>query len=257
MSVTAISLRSKASHGWQGAASLLAMFILWQIAALSADSRWLPEPLTVTNLLWTETAHGPLLHHLDITLARVALSLAIALIAGSAFGYALGRSNVADRWLKPWLVVLLNVPALVTVVLVYIWLGLTEAALIVAVALNKLPTIAVTIREGAGRLDRELAQVAELYRFSWGVRFRQVVLPQLLPYLLVAARNGLALTWKIVLVAELLGRSSGVGFQLQLYFQNFDVGRILAYTVAFTASMLAIEYALLAPLERRLTLWRR
>jgi len=257
MNVTAMPLRSEASHAWQGAASLLAMLILWQIAAISAGSRWLPEPLAVTALLWSEAAHGPLLHHLGVTLARVALSLAIAVIVGSAFGYALGRSATADRWLKPWLVILLNVPALVIVVLVYIWLGLTEAALIIAVAVNKLPTVAVTIREGTGRLDRELAQVAELYRFSWSVRMLQVVLPQLLPYLLVAARNGLALTWKIVLVAELLGRSSGVGFQLQVYFQNFDVGRILAYTAAFAAAVLAIEYALLGRLERRLALWRR
>ena len=62
---------------------------------------------------------------------------------------------------------------------------------------------------------------------------RHVILPQLTPYLFAAARSGLALIWKIVLVVELLGRSNGVGFQIQIYFQLFDVTLILAYTLAF------------------------
>ena len=70
--------------------------------------------------------------------------------------------------------------------------------------------------------------MAALYRFGAARRMRYLVAPQLAPFLLVAVRNGLSLTWKIVLVAELLGRSSGIGFQLQIFFQNFDVTRILA-----------------------------
>ena len=74
---------------------------------------------------------------------------------------------------------------------------------------------------------------------------------------MVAARSGLALIWKIVLVVELLGRSDGVGFQLQLFFQLFDVPAILAYTLAFVAVVQVIELTILQPLERRVTRWRR
>jgi NitT/TauT family transport system permease protein len=242
---------------WQAGASLLALALVWQFAAAVTGSRLFPAPLEVARLLCTETLDGRLLHHLGTTLTRVAFSLAIALSTGSAIGYAAGRWPPADRWLKPWIVVFLNVPALVTLILVYVWLGLSDAALVIAVALNKIPNIAVTIREGANRLDRELAEMASFYRFDWKVRLRNLVLPQLTPFVLVAIRNGLALTWKIVLVAELLGRSDGVGFQLQVFFQNFDVGRILAYTTAFTGTMLAIEYGILAPLESRFASWRR
>lgn len=248
---------SDAVARWEGAASLLAMMILWQFTAAVAASRWLPPPIEVARLIWREAIGGELLPDLAITLARVAAGLCIALVVGSALGYAAGCSRGLDRWLRPWLLVLLNIPALVSVILVYIWLGLTEAALVVAVALNKIPTVAVTIREGAGRLDRDLSEMAGLYRLPTATRLLQVALPQLLPYLLIAARNGLALTWKVVLVAELLGRSSGVGFQLQVFFQNFDVGRILAYTAAFTATVFAIEYVLLVPLERSVNRWRR
>ena len=67
----------------------------------------------------------------------------------------------------------------------------------------------------------------------------------------------MSLIWKIVLVVELLGRSNGVGFQIHLYFQLFDVATILAYTLAFVAVMLAVEFLLLQPMERYATRWRR
>ena len=86
---------------------------------------------------------------------------------------------------------------------------------------------------------------------------RKVYLPQLNPYLMAAARNGLALIWKIVLVVELLGRSDGVGFQLGTFFQFFDIKGILAYTLAFAVVVLVVEALLMRPLDRRLSRWRQ
>src|SRR5918994_2145390 len=105
-------------------------------------------------------------HHLGITLARVGVGFIIAMAIGAALGVALGLSRALDRWLNPWLVILLNVPALVVIILTYIWLGLVETALLVAMALNKIPNVAVTLREGARALDRDYADVAQVYRLG-------------------------------------------------------------------------------------------
>ncbi|MGO4573284.1 ABC transporter permease [Microvirga sp. 2TAF3] len=204
-----------------------------------------------------EIRDGALLYHLGVTLARVVISFVIAIVVGTALGLALGRLVWLDRWLNPWIVILLNVPAVVVIILTYIWLGLTETALLVAVALNKIPNVAVTLREGARALDSDYQEVAQVYRYGPWLTLREVIIPQLSPYLLVAARNGLALIWKIVLVVELLGRSNGVGFQLQSYFQLFDVSRVTAYAAAFIACVMLIETAFFAPLERRVGRWRR
>jgi NitT/TauT family transport system permease protein len=59
-----------------------------------------------------------------------------------------------------------------------------------------------------------------------------------------------------VLVVELLGRSDGVGFQIQVYFQLFDVAHILAYALAFILIVQLIEWAALQPLERRAARWK-
>ena len=199
---------------------------------------------------------GALTFNLGVTLARVAASFTIAMALGAVIGLAMGRVPVFDRLADPWLVMLLNLPALVIIVLAYVWVGLTETAAIAAVALNKLPIATVTVREGARALDRTLDEMATVFRMGRWVRLRHVILPQLAPYLAAAARSGLSLVWKIVLIVELLGRPNGVGFEIGVAFQLFDVTRILAYALAFVAVMLAIETFLVQPFERYVSRWR-
>jgi ABC-type nitrate/sulfonate/bicarbonate transport system permease component len=150
----------------------------------------------------------------------------------------------------------LNIPALVIIILCYVWFGLVETAAVAAVAVNKLPLVAVTVREGVRAVDRKFLQVGTVFQLSLGRRLRYIYFPQLYPYLMAAARSGLSLIWKIVLVVELLGRSDGVGFQLGTFFQFFDITSILAYTLAFVLVIYSIESLLLRPLEARLTRWR-
>jgi NitT/TauT family transport system permease protein len=240
------------------AVSIAALILLWQLGALIADDpRRLPTPGAVLHAIIAYTASGELPYHLSVTLLRVAASFVIAMAIGSAVGLAMGRLPLFDRIAHPWLVFLLNIPALVTIVLAYIWIGLVESALIFAVAMNKIPNAVVTVREGARALDRSLLEMAAVYRIGWRRTLQQVVLPQLYPYLAAAARSGLALIWKIVLVTELLGRSSGVGFQIGLHFQLFDVTGILAYAIAFVVIIQVIEWTILLPLERHVSRWRR
>jgi NitT/TauT family transport system permease protein len=199
---------------------------------------------------------GALAFNLAVTLARVAVAFSIAMLLGSMIGLLMGRSRIVDQLGDPWLVVLLNLPALVIIVLAYVWAGLTETAAIAAVALNKLPVATVTVREGARALDTGLDEMAQVFRMRGWTRMRHIILPQLAPYLGAAARSGLSLVWKIVLIVELLGRPNGVGFEIGVAFQLFDVTRILAYALAFIAVMLAVETFLVQPLERRIAHWR-
>lgn len=236
--------------------SLLAFLALWQLAAWLAQSQTLPPPATVFARIAAETASLALPQHLGITLLRVAVAFVLALLIGAAIGIAMGHWKNLDRFLDGWLVLGLNIPALVTIILCYVWFGLNDVAAIVAVAINKIPTVVVTVREGARAIDPRLMQVAHAYRLSRWQTLTKVYLPQLHPYLFAAARAGLSLIWKIVLVVELLGRSEGIGFQLNVFFQMFDIAGILAYTLVFAGVVLAVEGFLLRPLERRLTRWR-
>jgi NitT/TauT family transport system permease protein len=236
--------------------SLGLLIAAWSIGSHFAGARLLPEPQAVGLALIAEARSGALAFNLGVTLARVLASFLIAMALGTVIGLLMGRYRGIDRLGDPWLVVLLNLPALVIIVLAYIWAGLTETAAIAAVALNKLPIATVMVREGARSLDAGLDDMAQVFRMGPWTRLRHVVFPQLAPYLAAAARSGLSLVWKIVLIVELLGRPNGVGFEIGISFQLFDVTRILAYALAFVAVMLVIETFLVQPLERHVSRWR-
>lgn len=245
-------------HGapWLRGLSLAIFLALWQVAATIADDPTLPTPWAVLTSLMTHLLSGELLFHLCITLLRVAASFLIAMAVGTLVGIVMGRRRQIDAMLDGILVLALNIPALVTIILCYIWFGLTDLAAVLAVSINKIPTVVVTVREGARAVDNKLLEVGQVFSLSPLRTMRRIYLPQLYPFLIAAARSGLALIWKIVLVVELLGRSNGVGFQLGIYFQFFDITSILAYTLAFAAVVLAAEGWLMRPLERRLLGWR-
>ena len=146
--------------------SLAALLLTWQIAAHFGDPRLLPGPAAVFATMKAEAMSGALFAALGVTIARVAAAFILAMAIGSAIGYAMGRNAVIDRLADSWIIVLLNLPALVIIVLAYIWAGLNEAAAICAVALNKLPNAVVIIREGARALDAGLDEMASVFRFS-------------------------------------------------------------------------------------------
>jgi NitT/TauT family transport system permease protein len=236
--------------------STLVLLALWAILALILHSRYLPAPSEVAAAFAFELSSGQLLYHIGITFLRVTSAFAVAMTVGTGLGLALGRNAKANRFFDPWLILALNIPALVTIVFCYLWIGINEAAAITAVALNKIPNTAITIREGARALDPGFEDVARVYRLTGWHKFRHVLWPQLEPYMAASVRSGLALIWKIVLIVELIGRSNGIGFQINLFFGQFDLARILVYTLSFMAVVFTIEALAIKPWETRARAWR-
>lgn len=249
--------RSSEGPPWLGLASLPLLLLIWQLAAWTAQSRFLPGPHAVAVEIWDLATQGPLLGDFGATLLRALIGFVMAMVIGTAIGFALGRTDWADRLFAPWIVVGLNIPAIVVGILCYISLGLSDLALILAVVINKVPLVAMMMREGVRALSVEYDELAVTFRMPRGRYLRLVLVPQLMPYLLAAARAGLSLVWKMVLVFEVLGSDGGVGFRVGLYFQLFDVTGILAYTCCFVAVILALEYGVLRPVEGRVLQWRK
>lgn len=242
---------------WVPIASTIGFIVFWAVLSVVMDDpRTLPGPLAVADVMVSEAISGRLGHHVWATLLRVAVAFVLAMGIGTALGILLGQNRRLDRWTAPWVTIFLNIPALVIIVLCYLWIGLNEVAAITAVTINKAAMVLVTLREGTRALDPKLAEMAQIYRVPSIMRLRHWVLPQLAPYLASAARNGLSVIWKIVLVVEFLGRSSGVGFQIHLKFQLFDIAGVLAYAMAFVLAMLVLDHGIIQPFERRANRWR-
>ena len=237
--------------------SLVVLVITWGITSHLAQSDAFPGPVAVGQKILQEGANGELWIHLGATFGRVLVAFGLAWAVGIAIGVALGRSDALDRWFWPWVNTFLNMPALVIIVICYLGLGMTEWAAVLAVVINKAPLIATNVRDGVRQFETRYDEFASIYRLSWIQRVRLIWIPQLEPFLFTALRTGLSLTWKIILVVELLGRSSGIGFQVHLYFQLFEVDMILAYALSFMIAMQLIEWVAVRPLEQRVQQWRK
>ena len=237
--------------------SLPLLLVIWQVAAMVAASRFLPSPLVVAGEIADLVIRGHMLADFGQTLSRAVAGFVIAMLLGGVLGFLLGRINTLDRLFGPWVLVGLNLPAIVVAIICYIWMGLSEVALILAVVINKTPLVTTTIREGVRSFLPEYEEMAAAFRLPLLRRIRLIYLPQLMPFVMTAARTGLSLIWKIVLVFEVLGSDGGVGFRVSIFFQYFDMAGILAYTSVFVAMVMVFEHGVLRPVERRVVRWRR
>ena len=236
--------------------SIFLFIIIWQSVAIIANSDVFPSVVDILKSFFEHLLHKDLIYHTGITLQRVFIAFIIAMIIGVFFGIIMGLFPKVDSLLDIFLIIGLNMPALVTIIICYIWFGLTDFSAILAVIINKVPIIIVNIREGIKSMDKKYLDLAKIYEIPKKDIIRKIYLPQIYPYIMATTRLTISLVWKIVLVVELLGRSDGVGFQIALFFQDFDITSIFAYSFAFIFIVILIEKILLNPIEIKMRRWR-
>lgn len=235
---------------------VLCLVGLWWIASRILPEDILPGPLPVVQTLAGNFRSGVLLVHFSDTMRRIVLGFFLALFGGIAFGTIMGLSQKMEAFLDTWVMVALTIPSLCFLVVIYIVFGLNEFSTVVAVAVSGFPSITINVWQGVKNVDNKLLAMARAFEISRSRRFFQIVMPQILPYIVAASRYGLGIVWKITVVAELLGRNSGIGFQLHYWFQLFNMRQVFAWTLFFTLVMLFIELAVFKQIELRLFHWR-
>lgn len=233
------------------------ILVVWIVAAQLLPRDLMPGPLDTLAFIQREFERGALLKHLWATMNRVLIAFGVSMVLGVALGAAMGASRRVDRLLEGWLVAGLTVPRIILFVMGYVLLGLNDRAAIIALTVTVVPTVMVQVREGTRALDQRLTQMARAFRRPRPAIWRHVVLPQLTPYILGTARGSLALAWKMIVLAELIGRTSGVGYQISFYFQMFNMRGILAYGVTMMVVLAVIDVGIMGAVERYAFRWRR
>jgi NitT/TauT family transport system permease protein len=249
-----------ADHAVQSVAlkvgSAVLLLVVWWLASLTLPQSILPGPLVTFQTLWQNFERGLLLPQLGITMLRVAAGFALAMTLGITIGTLMGLYWKAEATLDLWVMVALTVPGLCYIIVSFMWFGLNEFAAIFAIAVASFPSIAINVWEGVKNVDNRLADMARVFKASRRMRLTRVILPQILPYIMAASRFGLGTIWKVTVLVELLGRSSGVGYQLHYWFQLYNMPQVFAWTLFFTLIMLFLELVVLKQAERRLFAWR-
>lgn len=238
-------------------AAVISMLAAWQLMA-----ELLANPL-VPGLgeIWREMVKivfsGKLLKDMIATLGRVGAGFTLAFVVAFVLALGMGRSRGLAAFCEPILIIGLTVPGLVWAILCIIWFGVSMVGAALAVAISIAPAISLNLIQGVRSVSAELLEVAAMLRLPLGARLRRLWLPGLLPVIISGARLALSLAWKVIVLVEMFGLSSGIGFQLNSEFGAQNVAGVLAWTLCFSLVMAVIEYGIFSPAESRLLRWRK
>ena len=234
--------------------AVLTVAVLWVL--LSRMAQLVPGPLVTLNEAWRLLTEGEFFFHMWESLRRVLVGFGAAMLLSLLVGIVMGTSTAGERYFGPMVVIGLTVPGLIWALISVMIFGLSELTAYFAVTVTIFPMLVITIWGAVKSMDRDLIDMSTVLRLNPGTKIRAVILPQLVPSIFSATRYGLGLAWKIVVVVELFGASTGIGYQINRAYQLFSLELVLAWTALFVVVMLAIEHVIVNPLERRLTAWR-
>lgn len=239
-------------------ASVILLVLLWAALSQVIPFKAVVSPWTTVQTIGHELNRGVLLPALGITMLRVAEAFALAMGLGIALGIALGSYGAVDALLSIWVTVAITIPGLIWLVIGYIAFGVrNDTGLLFAVTAMVAPTVLVAIMQGTRAIDRQLVEMARSYGRSTASIVGRVIVPQLLPYIFAAARYGLALSWQMVIFAEIIGRPNGMGVQIYYNYQTSNIPGIWAFGFTFIAVALFFEFGVLANIQRYLFRWRQ
>jgi NitT/TauT family transport system permease protein len=238
------------------ALSLASLVAIWWLVASFFPPTLLPNPAVVSHRLWELIAGGEFWVQAYATIVRVLAGFALAFVASIGLGVLMGLRRTAAVWFEFYVLVGLTIPGLCWALLGVMWFGITEIAPVFAIFVVTLPMLTLNVWQGTNSLDKDLLEMSHLFRAPRRSILADVILPQLLPFCLAGARLGFALGWKVVVLCELFGLTSGVGYMINQSFSSYSMVDVLAWTLGFTMVMFVIEYGFFLPIERRLVRWR-
>ncbi len=231
--------------------------LVWECMA-----RWLASPLVPgVGAIWRELLHicekSFVVQEIGITFFRMSFGFLVALVVAFPIGILTALSKPAARFVEPGLILGLTVPGLVWALLCVIWFGVSLASPVISVALGVLPSLIISIQQGIRSLSLETVEMARVFRFNRRTVIRRIWLPLLYSFIISGCRIGFSIAWKVIVLAEIFGMSSGVGYQLTAQFSTQNVEGVIAWTLAFWVAMLLVEHGIFAPLERHSTRWKK
>ncbi|MBK4205422.1 ABC transporter permease [Bacillus subtilis] len=245
-------------YDWMKGLLLPAVIIaIWQIigglGVVSATV--LPTPVAIVLTFKELILSGELFGHLQISIYRAALGFLLGAGLGLIIGILAGFSKRTELYLDPSLQMLRTVPHLAVTPLFILWFGFDEVSKILLIALGAFFPVYINTFNGIRGVDAKLFEVARVLEFKWYQQISKVILPASLPNILLGIRLSLGIAWLGLVVAELMGSSSGVGYMIMDARQFSQTNKVFAGIIIF-AVVGKLTDSFVRLLERKLLKWR-
>lgn len=228
--------------------------LLWQLIVIWSDG-WAPSLpaiaiATVDKLTESSTYAGA-----AITLRRMGVAFAGALLIGLVLGFSMGISKWFEAFWRPLLTIALAIPDPVYFILAILILGTGEGVGLIALTLAVSPFVIVIVSGSVAARDPGLDRMAKVYHLPRRSYYVDVVARQLVPGLFGAARTAFGFSWKIVVLMEALTQSNGIGYQIYYAFRVLRPQDMVALSLIFIVLMQVIQALLISLPEKRLLAW--
>ncbi|MCW8838894.1 MAG: ABC transporter permease [Thiovulaceae bacterium] len=242
--------------GWGSIASLLLFIALWDMGNQLYGDLVLPSPLETFETLGLMLQDPNIIAEINLTLYRASIGFGLSLLFGSVLGLLAGFFVTASMMSRPIVTFLVGMPPIAWIVLAMIWFGMGDETVIFTVIVASFPIIFVGALQGTRTLDDDLKEMADSFNLPWHMKFLDVYFPHIFSYVFPAWVSGLGMAWKIVVMAELLATSDGIGATLAVARSQLDTPSALALVVIMIGSLMFVEYIILEPIKREVELWR-
>ncbi len=242
--------------GWGAIASIFLFFACWDVGYQVYGQLVLPSPLETLSTLWAMLHDKDVLVDIQITLYRAFVGFSISVLVGSALGLIAGMFATASMMSRPIVTVLVGMPPIAWIVLAMIWFGMGDFTVIFTVVVASFPIVFVGALQGTRTLEGDLKEMGDSFGLPLHVKFMDIYFPHIFSYIFPAWVSALGMAWKIVVMAELLSTSDGIGAALAVARSHLDTPTALALVVVMVGSMMFIEYIVLEPIKREVELWR-
>jgi NitT/TauT family transport system permease protein len=238
-------------------ALVAAAVAIWWISSLTVPHYILPGPSRVWEALQLITANGDLWNNLGITLWRVSVGFFFAALIGLPLGILLGANKRAGEFFEPVIPVLNTVSSAIWAIFAIIWFGISNATTIFVVFMTAMPLIITNVWQGTRAVNADFIELAQVLRMPRWKVMEKIYLPTILPYFFSGARLAFGFSWRVSLVAETIGSSSGVGYRLRQAADLIRTDQVFAWTLTLVIMMATIEMGMMKPLENYLFRWKK
>jgi NitT/TauT family transport system permease protein len=150
----------------------------------------------------------------------------------------------------------MGMPPIAWIVLAMIWFGMTDNTIVFTIVVASFPIVFVGALQGTRTIEDDLKEMCDSFHMPPLMKFTNLYFPHIFSYIFPAWVSALGMSWKIVVMAELLASNNGVGAMLANARAQLDTSTALALVVVMIGSLMLIEYVVLEPIKREVELWR-
>ena len=234
---------------------LIAVAALWQFSTYFFSPAIVPPLGDIGAAIWKIFSQWSNLVSLIVTSLRVLISLLLAFVLGTFLGVMMGLFKGVRTYARPLLHMIQGVPALSWVVFAVIWFAQVEVRIAFILLIGTLPAFALYIDSAVQSVNLDLVHLGQAFRASRMQSLTKIILPAIVPEIMSAWTVNLGNGVRVAVIAELIGSTVGVGFQLLQAQSVFDMAGAVAWTLSLVA-VLFVYQGVISFVESQLLSWR-